>query len=167
MRFRASGIDYGPQIYASAYLFDVAFETSAGTQFLLPFNPVVSDLHRPPSVAFFGLNAYCAEPDFAAAKKEPNFAAWCQESYNQKLFSVMDQWKSGLGPQHQGPFYFTNFVKLVLKEGLFMTAKAVEDRLSRHPDCARLFEKLAIDEVEQLKASGCDMFICFGWAVYN
>ena len=170
MRFLHSDIDYGPQIFASAHLFDVAFETrstgSTNTDFLLPFNPVVTDLDRPPSVAFFGFNAHCAEEDFPAAKQEPNFAVWCQ-CYYTKLFNVMKLWRSGLGPQYRGPFYYTNFVKLVLRERLFMAAGQVENRLSRHPDCARLFETLAISEVEQLKAKGCKLFICFGWAVYN
>ena len=170
MRFLHSDIDYGPQISASAHLFDGPFKTGrteiADTNFLLPFNPVVTELHRPPSAAFFGFNAYCAERDFPTAKKEPNFAVWCQGYYT-RLFNVMEIWKSGLGPQHQGPFYYTNFVKLVLRQSLFMKAKCVDDKLSRHPDCARLFEESAICEVEQLKAGGCKIFICFGGAVYN
>ena len=171
MRFLHSDIDYGPQISPSAHLFEIAFETkcteNTETDFLLPFNPVVTDRNAPPSVAFIGLNAYCAEQDFPDAKKEPNFAAWCQDSYNPKLFNVMEIWRSLLGPQQQGPFYYTNFVKLVLREDLFKNAKAVEERLYQYPDCGRLFETLAISEVEQLKANGCNLFICFGWAVYN
>ena len=171
MRFLHSDIDYGPQITASAHLFDFGFETrstaSTNTNFLLPFNPVVTDTRRPPSVAFFGFNAHCAEQDFPAAKKEPNFAEWCQDSYNPKLFNVMRMWRAGLDPQRQGPFYFTNFVKLVLREDLFMNAGIVESRLTRHPDCARLFETLAVCELQQLKAGGCSIFICFGNAVYN
>ena len=83
MRFLHGDIDYGPQILASAHLSDVAFETrstgSTNTGFLVPFNPVVTDLDRPPSVASFGFKAYCAEEDFPAAKQEPNFAVWCQD----------------------------------------------------------------------------------------
>ena len=77
MRFLHSDIDYGPQISASAHLFDGPFKTGrteiADTNFLLPFNPVVTELHRPPSAAFFGFNAYCAERDFPHREKRAEF----------------------------------------------------------------------------------------------
>lgn len=169
MRFVHSNLDYGREISDSAHVFDGPFQTQSteDPNFLLPFNPAVTDSHGAPSVAFFGFNAYCAERCYPAAKKEPNFAVWCQERYNTKLFNVMEMWKSGLCSEYQGPFYFTNFIKLVLRESLFMGERHVKKQLSLHCDCVRLFEKLAIGEIEQLKAGGCKIFICFGSAVYD
>ena len=168
MILRHGGIDYRKTISDAAPLFSAAFETGCTCMdFLLPFNPVVTDLNSPPSIAFFGFNAYCNEDYFPEAKKQRNFAEWCQGSYNRKLFNVMKLWQAGLNSQHQGAIYYTNFVKLVLRESLFTQAESVENRLSQYSDCAQLFEKLAISEVRQLKAKGCNVFICFGWAVYN
>ncbi len=168
MILQHSGIDYRKTISDAASLFSAAFETGyPSTDFLLPFNPVVTDLKSPPSIAFFGFNAHCDEPDFPEAKQQRNFAEWCQGSYNQKLFTVMKLWRTGLNSRHQGAIYYTNFVKLVLRKSLFTEALTVEERLRQHLNCAQLFTNLAISEVRQLKANGCNIFICFGWAVYD
>ena len=168
MALQHSGIDYSEEIADSAYLFGDAFETRYPCMdFLLPFNPVVTDLEGPLSIAFFGFNAYCHEEYFSEARGQQNFAEWCQNSYNPKLCNVMELWQAGLNLQHRGAVYYTNFVKLVLRESCFKKALTVEKRLRQYPDCARLFTKLAISEVEQLRAGGCDIFICFGRAVYN
>ena len=166
MRFVHTGLSYRDKIASSVSILREPFKIS-NSKFLLPFNPVVTDAHIKPSIAFFGYNAYCNDSDFSQAQDQQNFAEWCQGSYNSKLFSVLSLWKNALElPSERRAIYYTNFIKLVLREKYFTKAKAVDSVLAKYTESQNLFTEMAVTEVEHLKSLGCKTFICFGWAVY-
>ena len=167
MRFVHFGIDDKDQIARSATILRGPFKVS-NSEYLLPFNPVVTEINRQPSIAFFGYNAYCKDSGFSEAQQQQNFAEWCQDNYNTKLFSVLCLWQTALEQQSKRvAIYYTNFIKLVLREGYFARAQNVENVLAKSPESRKVFIEMAVSEVEHLKSVGCQTFICFGWAVYR
>lgn len=168
MRLEHAGIDYKHEIDKSCDLLQGPFRIDS-PKFLLPFNPVTSCSIQPVRIAFFGFNAYCKDGDYAVAQEERNFAEWCQERYNRKLFTVMGLWSERLGFSYKsgGSIYYTNFIKLVLREGQFKKAVDVERALKGSLECEKLFEKIVREELVRLKSEGCKVFVCFGWTVFS
>ena len=168
MRLEHAGIDYKQEIDKSCDLLQGPFRVDS-PKFLLPFNPVSSCSTQPVRIAFFGFNAYCKDGDYAVAQEERNFAEWCQGSYNRKLFTVMGLWSERLGFSYKsgGSIYYTNFIKLVLREDKFKKAVDVERVLKGSPACESLFKKIVREELVRLKSQGCKVFVCFGWTVFS
>lgn len=172
MKFEPAGkdFDYKSEIKGSYDLLRGPFSVLS-SDFLLPCNPVSTCATQPARIAFFGLNAYCddSSTDFADAQLQRNFIEWCQGSYNPKLFTVMGLWTDGLPSRYMsgGSLYYTNFVKLVLRQSLFKYAVDVERALKASPSCIEYFESLARKELIQLKGGGCETFVCFGTVVFR
>lgn len=167
MRLEHAGIDYRGEIDQSCNLLQRPFGIDS-QKFLLPFNPVTSCSTQPVRIAFFGFNAYCKDGDYAVAQMQRNFAEWCQSSYT-KLINVMGLWREGLASSYMlgGSIYYTNFIKLVLKEDQFKAAVDAERGLKGSPECEKFFEKIVREELVRLKSEGCKVFVCFGWAVFS
>ncbi|MCX6135893.1 MAG: hypothetical protein NTV54_00130 [Ignavibacteriales bacterium] len=163
-----AGIDYRRQMDESYDLLRQPFGLPSRS-FLLPFNPATSCTAQPVRIAFFGYNAYCNDTDYSKAQQKENFIVWCQEHYNRKLFRVMSLWQEGLSPKYTsgGSIYYTNFIKLVLRERLFKKAPEVETVLNNNRECAAFFENIADAELRRLKQEGCKVFIIFGLAAYR
>lgn len=162
------GIDYRGQI-ASIPDHELRQLQISESKFLLPANPVVTGIGAPIRVAFFGYNSACNELDFGDAQKERNVTEWCQANYNPKFKIVMGMWLEGLpyGYMGDGAGYYSNIVKLVLRERFYTRAAQVQTALRSLPETTKLFQMLLRQEVEQLIQQGCRVFVCFGSAAYN
>ncbi|EDN67013.1 hypothetical protein BGP_2331 [Beggiatoa sp. PS] len=149
--------------------------------YLLPSNPVITKAGHPVRIAFFGLNAHSKDKDFKEALEQPNFTEWCQEGYRKKgkLFDVLQLWHDGLPKTYftdDSAIYYSNFVKIVLRETYFKKGKDVKNALCNgesvkkalcNSETLKLFKRLAEEEVTELSNNGCRLFICFGNIVYD
>jgi len=147
--------------------------------YLLPSNPVITKAGHPVRIAFFGLNAHSKDKDFKDFKEQPNFTEWCQDKYNSKLFTVLQLWRDGLPKTYftdKSAIYFSNFVKIVLRETYFKESEEVKKALCNgesvkkalcNSETLKLFKRLAEEEVTELSNNGCRLFICFGNIVYD
>ena len=139
------------------------------SKFLLPSNPVVYPDHNNIRIAFLGLNAYANDKDFLNASEYRNFTEWCQENYNGRFKTVMNLYNSNIDQKYfdDGAIYFSNFVKVVLREKYFKTAAQVEKVLANCQNSKKLFESVIKTEIHKLTNIGCKVFICFGDIVYE
>jgi hypothetical protein len=167
IKFEHAGIENFTEILEAHEQLKSPFKISS-RDFLLPFNPVVSSSAQLVRIAFFGLNAYCDDGDFAENQKQRNFAEECQDHYNPKLFNVMNLWREGIcsALKLDGAIYYTNFIKVVLRESCFKKASDVDLALKHYPACTKLFEDMARKELIRLKQDGCVKFVCFGDSVF-
>lgn len=120
----------------------------------------------------FGLNAYCSDEHYPEAQKQANFAAWCQERYNKKIFNVLKLWENGLSahlniPSDNLSLYYSNFVKLVLSDEKFFDATSIRKFFIGQPKCLSLFKCLICKELSKLRTDGCEIFVCFGHDAFN
>jgi len=137
--------------------------------YLLPFNPAITKVGYPVRIAFFGLNAY-SHDDFEGALQQRNFIESYQDKYNSNLFTVLQLWRDGLPSTYftdDSAIYYSNFVKIVLREDYFKGGEEVKKVLSTCDESLTLFKKLAKQEVTELSNNGCRLFICFGNVVYD
>lgn len=164
MRLEHAGFDYRHVLEKQPEL-----QTPFGIdlpKYMLPFNQVTSCATKPARIAFWGLNAYCKDEDYDEAQRQTNFAVWCQGAYR-KLCNLMELWQEGLGSNYLagGSIYYSNYIKLVLRENRFKKAVDATKALGDCPKCADLFREIALAELRSLRDTGCVVFVSFGLAV--
>ena len=196
LRFTHYGEDYKPDIKG---LPDAGLKALHITSddYLAPFNPAIyskyygpeieklSDAElkaryigpkaeHPVRIAFFGLKAD-SHDNFEGARQTRNFIESYQKYYNSKLFTVLQLWRDGLPKTYftdDSTIYFSNFVKIVLREDFFKESKESEEvkkalTPSNCDETLALFKQLAKQEVTELNNNGCCLFVCFGDVVYD
>ncbi len=162
MRFHHFGKDYSEelQVIPEHELRRLRIESQDQ---ILRSPPVVTECGAPIKIAFFGLSAYCADSDYSEALLQPNFTEWCQSSYNPKLVRVMSLWKEGLRDYiNGGALYYSNFSKLVLREGFFKSGKDATKAVRSCGHARIIFKKIAGLELKELRESGCRVVVIFG-----
>ena len=167
LRFYDCGSAYHrPNIFSKLSSRDIEQLHIVDVKRRIPFIPVVTDPRMPISTAFIGLNAYCGD-DFVDAVNQPNFAEWCQERCESKIFSVLGLYANAFKEKRIPPssFYFTNYFKAVLPEGLFKGESAVVSLLKSNKPLTNELDLILNLEMKDLIAAGCKAFVCFGNSV--
>lgn len=130
----------------------------------VPFNPVRTSPGSPLRIMFVGLNAAADDSDFAEAHQQRNFTEWCQDNYNTKFCRVIDKYRFGLHRDYlgDGSLYFTDFVKVVLRESSFGREHRIVSLLNTNRQLRQVFRRRLQPEVEGAASEGCRIWICFG-----
>ncbi len=164
MEFYDCGTIYHcPDIFGPLSQADITRLGVHSAQRRIPFIPVVTNPKLPISIAFVGLNAYCGD-DYLEAFRQPNFAEWCQERYEQKIFTVLEYYAAAMQAHscQRGAFYFTNYFKIVLPQHLFQGEQAAVTALKSAPSAARAFDSALQREIHDLVIGGCRTVVSFG-----
>ena len=138
-------------------------------KYMVPFNPVVAPDSSRIRIAFFGINAYSNPEHYDEIGGYRNFLEEIQESYYTKLFKTIDLYRQGINQEYfdGGSVYFSNFIKIVLREDMFMKASDASKAMNKCPEALNLHKCAAKDEISALKKQGCRLFICLGHDAYN
>ena len=136
-------------------------------KYMFPFNPAVKPNASNIKIAFFGINAYSGHFDEKANYK--NFLVAIQDNEYQNLFKVIEMYRTSINQAYigDGAVYFSNFVKIVLRQDKFMAAETVSRVMRKCPEAMKLHKRAVKSEIDILKKQGCKLFVAFGEHAYH